>query len=256
MPEPIVLLAQDGVSTRCVHHALTVEFGDVPVVFEREIGRWNLLKRRARRLGVVTAVGQALFAAAVVPALRRSGRERIAQIRRDAGLDDSPIRGRVLRVGSVNSEETRALLRSMAPSVVVVNGTRVIEPATLDAVDAVFINTHAGITPAYRGVHGGYWALSDRRPDRVGSTVHLVDAGIDTGAVIEQATFDVTPKDSFATYPYLHIAAAIPLLLRAVRAALNGGVASHAPDASSGSVLRSHPTLWGYAARRIRQGVR
>ena len=51
----------------------------------------------------------------------------------------------------------------------------------LEAVPAVFLNTLAGITPSYRGVHGAYWALVQRQPDACGVTVHLVDAGIDTG---------------------------------------------------------------------------
>ena len=29
----------------------------------------------------------------------------------------------------------------------------------LQSVEAIFVNTHVGITPKYRGVHGGYWSL-------------------------------------------------------------------------------------------------
>ena len=47
----------------------------------------------------------------------------------------------------------------------VVNGTRILSRRMLESIDAVFLNMHVGITPKYRGVHGGYWALAngDRR---------------------------------------------------------------------------------------------
>ena len=84
---------------------------------------------------------------------------------------------------------------------------------------------HAGITPAYRGVHGGYWALAEGRTDLVGTTIHLVDEGIDTGGVIEQASFSPTEADTFVTYPYLHTAAGLPPLIEAVRGILRGHAA-------------------------------
>jgi len=101
---------------------------------------------------------------------------------------------------------------SLHPSVVVVNGTRIISRPLLDALDCPIINTHAGITPRFRGVHGGYWALVQGTPELVGTTVHLVDQGIDTGGVLAQATFEPTRADTVATYPYLHLAAGLPLL--------------------------------------------
>ena len=49
-----------------------------------------------------------------------------------------------------------------------INGTRIISKATLGCVPAVFINTHVGITPTYRGVHGGYWSLVEGERARCG----------------------------------------------------------------------------------------
>ena len=42
------------------------------------------------------------------------------------------------------------------------------------------------------------------------TTVHLVDPGIDTGAILAQSVFEVTSEDSLATYPYLHLVADFP----------------------------------------------
>ena len=72
---------------------------------------------------------------------------------------------------------TVALLTSLRPVVVVVNGTRIIAARVLESAGCPVVNLHAGITPRYRGVHGGYWALAERHPEWVGTTVHLVDPG-------------------------------------------------------------------------------
>jgi phosphoribosylglycinamide formyltransferase 1 len=88
------------------------------------------------------------------------------------------------RVPSVNSNVGRALLRKLAPYVLLVIGTRIIGNETLHALDAPFINYHAGITPKYRGVHGAYWACVEGDTEHCGVSVHLVDTGIDTGPVL------------------------------------------------------------------------
>ena len=256
----VLVLAGPGDTTDIVVQGLRRAFGDVEVVMERPQSRWALARRRARRMGWPTVLGQVLFVGVVLPVLRWRGRTRVAAILADAGLERSPIAD-AHAVSSVNAVETRALLRSTAADVVVVNGTRVIDRATLEAVGCPVVNLHAGITPQFRGVHGGYWALADGHPELVGSTVHLVDAGIDTGGVLAQAVFDPGPEDSFATYPYLHLACGVPLLVDVVaRLAAGGGVESAPTSAgvrpSLPSRLWSHPTAWGYLWRRVTRGVR
>lgn len=251
----IVLLAGEDPSSNMVYHALVREFGGVSVILEERGSRQELFRRRVKKLGIATALGQVLFVLLARPALRRSGARRIDAIKQDFGLDDSPIDGSVIRVPSVNSPEARQSLQRLDPRVVVVNGTRIISPETLASTTAPFINMHAGITPLYRGVHGGYWALAEGRPDLAGTTVHLIDRGIDTGAVIAQATFSVIREDSFATYPYLHTAVGVPLLLDAIRQALGGQLAARKNPKKLPSALRTHPTLWGYLLRRITKGV-
>jgi methionyl-tRNA formyltransferase len=115
---------------------------------------------------------------------------------------------------------------------------------------------HAGITPRYRGVHGGYWALAEDNPHLVGTTVHFVDTGIDTGGILDQAFFEIGASDNFVTYPYLHTKAGIPVLLDAVKLTLSGGVkvCEHSP--AEISKLRHHPTIWFYLYNRLRKGVK
>ena len=255
-PGRVVLLASEGPSSRMVFNALRARFPDVHAVVEAPVPRSVLVRRRLKKLGVVTVAGQLAFMGLAQPWLRRRGDRRIRQILAEHGLDDAPFPDSVTRVPSVNGEEARAALRALDPAVVVVNGTRIIGRETLRAVDVPFLNVHAGITPAYRGVHGAYWALADGRPDLAGSTVHYVDEGIDTGGIVAQSTVAITRDDNFATYPTLQLAAALPALLDAVAAALAGAPPSSRRRDDLPSRLHSHPTAWGYLWRRLRRGVR
>src|SRR5260370_444860 len=130
---------------------------------------------------------------------------------------------------------------------------RFVAEEVLRAIDAPFINYHAGITPKYRGVHGGYWAKAEGDPGNFGITVHLVDKGIDTGEVLYQARLAPRAKDNYSTFPYLQLIAALPLLERAARDAVNGTLRPEKLD--SPSQLWSHPTLWQYVKTGLRRRV-
>jgi folate-dependent phosphoribosylglycinamide formyltransferase PurN len=254
-PAPVVLLASPGASTRILYHALEREFGPVPVLLEAPMSRATLVRRRTRRLGPRVVLGQILFMMLAAPVLSGRGRTRAAEIIEQHGLDASEIDdGTLVQIPSVNSDEARGALVELSPKVVVISTNRIIGAKTLTCIDAPFLNVHAGITPQYRGVHGGYWALAEGRPHLVGTTVHVVDTGIDTGPIVAQETFVPTSRDSFATYPYLHLASGVPALVEATRDVVEGRpLTFRAPlSADEPSQLRFHPTLWGYLAARRR----
>lgn len=249
----IVLLAADGMSTNILFNALERQHGLSGVIIEDRLGRRDFLLNRARRMGYREVAGQVLFQAMVPPILGRLSRHRIEEILRAYSLDPSPIPpNRVIRVKSANSPEARKALQNFTPDLVVINGTRILDAETLSAVDARFINIHAGITPLYRGVHGGYWALAASDPDHCGVTVHEVDTGVDTGRILRQEKIAVTRRDNFVTYPLLQLGAGIPLLLRH----LSAGELSQSADDTVASRLWSHPTLWGYLRTLARSGVK
>jgi folate-dependent phosphoribosylglycinamide formyltransferase PurN len=252
----IVLLAGPGEPTFLVANYLTARYPNVAVIIEEPVPRVTLARRRARRLGWVEVAGQVAFVTAALPLLRRSSRARAAEILAGARLSNRPVTD-VHAVASVNGPETAVLLGELDPTVVVVNGTRIISDAILRGIACPVINIHAGITPRYRGVHGGYWAMAEGRPELVGTTVHLVDAGIDTGGVLARAYFTPEAADSIATYPYRHLADGLPLLAAQIDKVLGGEELVEAEPLSDDgpSQLRWHPTIWGYLGGR-RRGVR
>lgn len=254
----VSVVAKRGFSTDAIIRALSTSFpdADIQVIYERRVPRTRLLRRRAARLGWAAAAGQLAFMVLVYPLLARFGATRQKEIEDEVSTSyTEPPRAKVVEVPSVNSAEAKKALADHDPDVVVVSGTRIISRDTLAAVQAPFINMHAGITPAYRGVHGAYWALQEGYPDRVGTTVHLVDEGIDTGRIIEQVCFAPSQRDTFATYPALHVKAGLPALMRAVDAALRGELETKPPP-DHPSTLRYHPTIWTYLRGWLGRGVR
>ena len=253
MTSRVALLCGADDNSAAVANALTRAFGEIAILVEGKEPRSVFLKRRIRRLGLLAVLGQTAFVA-LLPLVRRRSRTRIREIVETGKLDMShALLERAAQVASVNAPEAIDWLRRQGPSVVVVNGTRIIARRVLEATDAVFINTHCGITPEYRGVHGGYWALYRSDPANCGVTVHLVDPGIDTGGILAQQRIEPGSRDNFVTYPYLQLAAGLPLLVAAVGSALEGRHVPQARDASGS--LWYHPTIWQYLWGGFRRSV-
>jgi formyltetrahydrofolate-dependent phosphoribosylglycinamide formyltransferase len=88
-----------------------------------------------------------------------------------------------------------AELRAFEPDLVVSAGfMKLVGPAVLGAFGGRLINTHPALLPAFPGAHAVRDALAAGVPV-TGATVHVVDAGIDTGPVLAQRQVDVLPGD-------------------------------------------------------------
>ena len=250
----IVLLAGDGLSTRVMYHALREEFDIVEVIIERKPSALKMLRHRARKLGMAQTLGQLGFIL-YSRLLGSNSHSRIEQLLHRHGLSDAPIPAQAItHVSSANASGVASRLRKLAPQAVVVNGTRILSKKLLATVNAPFINTHMGITPAYRGVHGGYWALINDDRAHCGVTVHLVDAGVDTGSILYQALITPEADDNFATYPILQLVQGLPLMRAALRDVIAGRLT---PRVSEGpSQQWYHPTLFGYWKTRLQRGVK
>ena len=111
------------------------------------------------------------------------------------------------------------------------------------------INTHVGITPKYRGVHGGYWALVEKNIKCFGTTVHLVDSGIDTGCIIAQKAIQISRRDNFSTYPLLQVIEGLECLDVAIKQAEEKKITI--TENTLDSNLFFHPTITKYLFHRL-----
>jgi len=253
----VVVLASGGTPTNIlVNYLDDAGIPPVAVLIEPSQSRRALLRGRARRLGRRAVFGQALFMALVLPVLRRRGASRLSYLRKVHRLRAAPlVPNRVTSIRTVNAPETRELLKKLAPDAVVLSGTRIVKPDTLLAAGAPVLNIHAGITPQFRGVHGGYWALWSGQPQDFGATVHVVDHGVDTGAVLQHVRTAPESDDSFVTYPLVQLAEALPVLVDTLNTLDRVGTLPEPVPTEGPGQQWYHPTLGQYLAG-IRRGVR
>lgn len=249
----IVALTNGSPHSWIILNAVVERFGPITVLTEDKESRRELIRRRLKRHGPVTLAGQIGFVLLQRIIAKRS-RARMAEIIQEQGLNPEPNAAcEVIPVGSVNSPACREALGRLHPDVVIVFGTRIIKADTLKAIRVPLMNLHSGIAPKYRGQAGGYWALAKGDPDHAGVTVHLVDAGVDTGDVLYQAGFKAGKHDTFSTYFYLQAATFRPLAVQALEDALRGELKPFKPNLPSEEFY--HPTLWGYLWTGLSKGV-
>lgn len=249
----IVLLARHCDSSLIVYNYLEDFFTIDTIVIEKTIPRIKQFQRRIKLIGLWKALGQVFFMLGVFPFLKRSSQKRKKEILDNLNLELKAFpKEKIKYVDKLSSQEARTLLEELNPGLLLVNGTRIISKKTLDSVSAPFINIHTGITPAFRGVHGGYWAIAKGKKELFGTTIHYVDAGVDTGGIIEQVFAVPGNNDNFYTYPYLQYASVLPTLKKVVQSFAEGNKPQIKPAVTTESSLWFHPTIFQWMANMKR----
>ncbi len=90
------------------------------------------------------------------------------------------------------------LLAARVDLVVLAGFMRVVKEPLLSAFAGRIINLHPSLLPAHRGLNAVASALA-AGDKKAGCTVHYVDAGVDTGEIIAQATVPIQPGDTEST---------------------------------------------------------
>ncbi|HEY8559962.1 MAG TPA: methionyl-tRNA formyltransferase [Pyrinomonadaceae bacterium] len=93
------------------------------------------------------------------------------------------------------------------------------------------VNLHMGLLPEYRGVNGVRWALINGE-EKTGITIHYMDSGIDSGAVISRVSFPITPADDILSLMIKSKTAGLYLLENVWRDIAAGRVNAVAQDES------------------------
>lgn len=243
-PGKILVVTAGGQNPQVMINALVARFGPLTVLLENPESKAVFLKRRARKLGWMQAAGQ--FATMVASRFgKRFTKARAAEILAQHGASDADNASvETIKVDSINGPEAIAAIRSLSPSVIFLISCRMLTRATLATLPCPVINFHAGINPAYRGLMGGYWARVNRDEGNFGATVHLVDAGVDTGDVLYQSRVTPSPRDTMHTYALLQTATGTSISIRAIEDALSGTLT---PVPVTGPSRQwYHPPIWTY----------
>jgi hypothetical protein len=95
----------------------------------------------------------------------------------------------------INHPDVVTLARELKPDILAVFGTSLIRGDLLKEGRLGIANLHGGLSPEYRGADCTFWALYNREPEKIGCTLHWIDAGIDTGRLIAHVSPEIKPDD-------------------------------------------------------------
>ena len=91
-------------------------------------------------------------------------------------------------LGDLNQCSTNFLSDFLKSDIYVVFGSSYIKGELVEfLVKKKTINIHAGVSPYYRGNDCNFWALYDDNPHLVGTTIHLLSKGLDSGPMLYHA---------------------------------------------------------------------
>ena len=90
--------------------------------------------------------------------------------------------------GDLNKCPLNILSDFLKSDIYIVFGSSYIKGELIDfLVEKRAINIHAGVSPYYRGTDCNFWALYDDNPHLVGTTIHLLSKGLDSGPILYHA---------------------------------------------------------------------
>ena len=151
-------------------------------------GKLRLLSARIRQYGIWKVADEIMFkiyyAIFLASADARLRKECFPKDFFDMRMDDQNIR--VYRIDSINSGAGKKLMATLRPDVVIMESREMIDEDVLRMSRMGFIGCHPGIMPEYRGAYASFWAMRYREPDKVGLSIYMADAGVDTGGIISQ----------------------------------------------------------------------
>ncbi len=240
----IVAITAGGPYPWAIINAVGDKYGPVTVVQEQPESMVHFLRRRARKVGYISVLGQ--FATMIVSRFgKKFARRRESEIINQFDLRVTPSpEHRIITVPSANSDACVAVVENEKPDVILLAGCRMLNRRTLAAISAPVINYHAGINPKYRGMMGGYWSRINNDEENYGTTVHFVDEGVDTGSIIYQTRIKPSPSDTIVTDAMAMAAHSREMCVRAIDDILNGQAKTLPTDLPTGQWF--HPPIWSY----------
>lgn len=99
-------------------------------------------------------------------------------------------------VKGVNDEVFRKKLLKLNPDIILVGSWgEKFEKATYDIPKIAAINAHPSLLPKYRGPNPYFWVIKNQELES-GISLHLIDEGYDTGAILAQDVVKIYPSDT------------------------------------------------------------
>lgn len=240
----LVVLTGEGAEHRYVARRLGAAFpGELAAVVVARTHAPTLRQRIGRyaRRYTVRQIASRVVARAYAAATRKAHRRAAtaARLLPGPGTIEGAVPPEAVRVvASHNGAECLALVREIQPDVIAVYGTAMIRRPMMELASRAILNMHTGLSPWYRGSDSTFWALHNEEPELVGVTVHVLDPGIDSGAVIATARPPITADDDEDSLFCKSVLAGTDLYVAAIRDAAAGTLRADPQPAGMGREYR------------------
>lgn len=127
----------------------------------------------------------------------------------------------VFAIKTPNSKAFREHLALLKPDVIINQSQSIIKKDLL-AIPAIgVLNRHNALLPMNRGRLTPFWVVYKKERE-TGVSIHFVDEGIDSGAIVVQEKYSVSQKDSFNTLVKKNYQIAPKAMLKAINLLENG----------------------------------
>jgi methionyl-tRNA formyltransferase len=113
--------------------------------------------------------------------------------------DYSKLAQQVFFTRGTNTAQTINILKMLNPDILILGQTGIVKKEILEIPKLGTLNAHPGILPFYRGIDCWKWAVFNNEFDKIGCSVHWVNAGVDTGNIIAVKRNDVSLTEDFTS---------------------------------------------------------
>ena len=240
----IIFFCKDDIYSKIIFNSIKKTCNIQCVIIENNRPLIHSAISKFKNNSLISALGQLIFIIYYKILIKFSGKylnELIIKYKFDIS---NIIHKNIYKLKNINSEETLNIINEHNPDLIFVNGTSIISERILNT-KKNFIGLHMGITPKYRGVHGGYWAYINNDYKNCGVTIFQLNKGIDTGNIIFQDTIDVDSNDNIFSITIHQLNKAIPLIIKSL-SLFNDGLINNTQKTLLVSKQWTHPTIVQY----------
>jgi folate-dependent phosphoribosylglycinamide formyltransferase PurN len=203
----VVLCSSEYSETACAMAVRMAKLGHVPVgalalstldrgTLLRKLGQWgveDVIRYARAKLIPHRGHRQPQARNPYLQPLLKHGEEIFRSLREVAKFYGFP----VAVCNDQNAPDSIARLKEWSPDLIIFTGGNILRKQLLEVPRLGVLNVHLGLLPEVRGMSSPEWSLLNHVP--VGVTLHYVDAGIDTGPLLQRCEFpDVAECESLS----------------------------------------------------------
>ncbi len=158
----------------------------------------------------------------------------------------------VHRIKTPNGKAFRAMLMELKPDIIINQSQSIIKKDLLEIPTIGVLNRHNALLPKNRGRLTPFWVVFKQEPE-TGVSIHFVEEGIDSGDILVQEKYPVSPKDGFNKIVRKNYEIAPKAMIKAINL-LEEGQREFMDNNDDEATYNTTPELkeaWAYRKRRL-----